>query len=165
LFVHPTGGGCGSTLLVQTGLNWTLGAVFEDTAAPLQLLQTGFVQRFPNVRVIFSHLGGTLPLLMERLDHMAERFMAGRGRPSEELKKFWYDTANGDPAALRCACETLGVDRLLFGVDYPYLRGEKYRHGYDYIASTGLTAPEQHAIRAGNAATVLGRYARSIARA
>ena len=80
--------------------------------------------------------------------------MPGRGRPSEALKKFWYDTANQHPAALRCACDTLGVERLVLGVDYPFIRGDEFVHGCEYIGSIGLSAAEQHAIRAGNAAAL-----------
>jgi aminocarboxymuconate-semialdehyde decarboxylase len=156
VFVHPTSGACGSPLLLQTGLNWALGAVLEDSAAPLQLLQSGFAQRFPNVRFVFSHLGGTLPFITDRLDHTGERFMPGLGRPSVELRKFWYDTANQHPAALRCACDTLGVDRLVLGVDYPFIRGDEYRHGAEYIGAIGLSAAEERAIRITNAAALFG---------
>jgi aminocarboxymuconate-semialdehyde decarboxylase len=162
LFVHPTAGACGSPLLLQSGLAWPLGAPLEDAAAALQLLQTGFVRRFPNVRVVISHLGGMLPFVTERLDHTVERFMPGLGRPSEELKHFWYDTANGHPAALRCACDTLGVERLVLGVDYPFVRGAEYDHGNAYLDAIGLSAAEVRAIRTTNAATLLGAFASSI---
>jgi aminocarboxymuconate-semialdehyde decarboxylase len=156
LFVHPTAGACGSPLLLRSGLGWPLGAPLEDAAAALGLLQTGFVRRFPNVRVIIAHLGGMLPFVTERLDHTVDRFMPGRGRPSEELKRFWYDTANGHPAALRCACDTLGVDRLVLGVDYPFVRGAEYDHGNAYLEAIGLSPAEVRAIRATNAATLFG---------
>ena len=160
LFIHPTGGACGSPLLVRSGLAWPLGAPFEDTAAALQLLQSGFARRFPNVRVIVPHLGGTLPFLVARLDHMAERFMPGGGLPSSELKKFWYDTVNGHPAALRCACDTLGAGRLVFGSDYPFWRGEAHQLGAEYLDHAGLAAADLAAIGAGNAAALFGeRYA------
>lgn len=162
LFVHPTAGACGSPLLLQSGLAWPLGAPLEDAAAALQLLQAGFVRRFPNVRVVIAHLGGLLPFVTERLDHTAERFMPGLGRPSEELKHFWYDTANGHPAALRCACDTLGADRLVLGVDYPFVRGAAYANGNAYLDAIALSTAEVRAIRTTNAASLLGGFAHRI---
>ena len=87
LFLHPAGLACGSEELVTTGLTWPLGAPFEDSMAILELLQAGFTQRFPRIRTIVPHLGGTLPFLVQRLDHMAQRFMPGKGVPREELRQ------------------------------------------------------------------------------
>lgn len=156
LAVHPAGRSCESPLLEATGLTWPLGAPFEDSTAALQLVQSGFAQKFPNVRVILPHLGGTVPFLMQRIDHMAERFMRGPGTPSIELKKFWYDTVNGEPAALRCACDTVGVDRLLFGSDYPFWRGDAHQLGAEYLERAGLSTSDLALICSGNAATVFG---------
>ena len=158
LFVHPTAGACGSPLLLQSGLAWTLGAVLEDSAAPLQLLQSRFDERFADVQVVIAHLGGTLPFITERIEHTARIFMPGRDAPLEKLRHFWYDTANGHPAALRCACDTLGADRLVLGMDYPFVRGAAYEGGIAYLAAGGLTPQEQHAIRATNVDALLGPY-------
>lgn len=158
LFVHPTAGACGSPLLLDTNLAWALGAVLEDSAAPLQLLQARFDERFAAVQVVIAHLGGTLPFITERIEHTARVFMPGRDAALEKLRHFWYDTANGHPAALRCACDTFGSDRLVLGMDYPFVRGVAYDNGMTHIAAAGLTPEEQHAIRATNAATLLGPY-------
>jgi 6-methylsalicylate decarboxylase len=139
LFVHPAGRSCESPLLARTGLTWPLGAPFEDTTCALQLLQCGFSSRFPNVRVIVAHLGGTAPFLVQRLDHMAQRWMPGRGTPSVELRKLWYDSVNGSPAALRCACEAFGAERILFGTDYPFWQGEAHQLAADYLERSGFS--------------------------
>lgn len=160
LFIHPAGNACESPLLRSGGLTWPLGAPFEDSAAALALVRSGFSRKFPNVRVIVPHLGGTLPFLMQRIDHTADRFMPDATLPSSELKKFWYDTVNGHPAALRCACDTLGVDRLVFGSDYPFWRGEAHQLGADYLERAGLSGADLAAIGSGNAAALFGaRYA------
>jgi predicted TIM-barrel fold metal-dependent hydrolase len=156
LFVHPIGHSCDSTLLESTGLTWPLGAPFEDTAAALQLLQTGFVQRFPKIRAIMPHLGGTLPFLVHRLDHQQDRFMHGHGKPSELVKKFWYDSVNGNVAALRCSCDTFGVDRIVFGTDYPFWNGAAHQHASEYIEQAGLSAADVLAISEGNAQALFG---------
>jgi aminocarboxymuconate-semialdehyde decarboxylase len=156
LFVHPIGHSCESTLLEDTQLTWPLGAPFEDTAAALQLLQTGFVQKFPNIRVIMPHLGGTLPFLVHRLDHQQDRFMHGHGLPSELVKHFWYDSVNGHPAALRCSIDTFGIERIVFGTDYPFWSGAAHQHASEYLDHSGLSAAQVAAIADGNARDLFG---------
>jgi 6-methylsalicylate decarboxylase len=156
LFLHPAGLACGSAELVSTGLTWPLGAPFEDSMAILEMLQSGFTQRFPRVRVIAPHLGGTLPFLIQRLDHMAGRFMAGKGVPREELSKFWYDTVNGYPPSLRLAIDTFGLEKIVFGTDWPFWKGEAHQLAADFIERAGLTAAQMEAIYAGNARALFG---------
>lgn len=156
LFLHPAGLACGSEELVTTGLTWPLGAPFEDSMAILELLQAGFTQRFPRIRTIVPHLGGTLPFLVQRLDHMAQRFMPGKGVPREELGKFWYDTVNGYPPSLKLAIETFGLERIVFGTDWPFWKGEAHQLAADFISQSGLTPAQIAAIDSGNARALFG---------
>lgn len=156
LFLHPAGLACGSQLLRDNGLTWPLGAPFEDTMTILEFMQADFTQRFPNIKMIVPHLGGTLPFLMQRLDHMAQRFMPGKGLPSENARKFWYDTVNGYGPSLHLAIATFGIDRLVFGTDWPFWKGEAHQLAADYLAAAGL-APEQiAAIDSGNLIPLFG---------
>jgi aminocarboxymuconate-semialdehyde decarboxylase len=156
LFVHPAGLACSSHELVASGLTWPLGAPFEDSMAILELLQAGFTQRFPRIKTIVPHLGGTLPFLIQRLDHMAGRFMPGKGVPRAELRKFWYDTVNGHPPSLQLAIETFGLERLVFGTDWPFWKGEAHQLAADYLSQSGLTAAQIEAIDSGNARAIFG---------
>jgi 6-methylsalicylate decarboxylase len=156
LFIHPAGLACGSQELVDTGLTWPLGAPFEDSMAILEMLQSGFTQRFPRIKTIVPHLGGTLPFIIQRLDHMAQRFMPGKGVPREELRKLWFDTVNGHPPSLRLAIETFGIERLVFGTDWPFWKGEAHQLAADYISQSGLTAEQIALIDSGNAKTLFG---------
>jgi predicted TIM-barrel fold metal-dependent hydrolase len=156
LFLHPAGMACGSAELVATGLTWPLGAPFEDSMAVLELLQNGFTQRFPRIRTIVPHLGGTLPFLSQRLDHMAQRFMPGKGVPSDVLRSFWYDTVNGYGPSLRHAIETFGLDHLVFGTDWPFWKGEAHQLAADYLETAGLSTAQIAAIDSGNARALFG---------
>lgn len=156
LFIHPSGNACESPILEQSNLTWPLGAPFEDTVAALQLMQADFPKKFPRVKAILPHLGGTLPFLTQRLDHMAHRFMAGKGVPREVARKFWYDTVNAYPPALRCACETFGIDRLIFGTDYPFWAGEAHQLACTYLDEMGFTADELEAINSRNLIALFG---------
>jgi len=102
------------------------------------------------------HLGGTLPFLVQRLDHMAQRFMPGKGVPGAELRKFWYDTVNAYPPALRLAIATFGLERIVFGTDWPFWKGEGHQLAADYLAASGLTAEQIAAIDSGNLAALFG---------
>lgn len=153
LFLHPVGRGCG-TLLEGFDLNFPLGAPFEDTAATLRLILAGIVNRYPRIRMIVPHLGGTLPFLIERLDGS----LAGRTpyKPSEYLKRLWYDTVNGSTAALRCARDAFGADRLLLGTDFPHLAGPRFNQCVSYIEQSDLAQEEKSAILDRNAQLLLG---------
>ncbi len=156
LFLHPAGLACGSQSLKDSGLAWPLGAPFEDTATVLEFMQAGFVQRFPNIKLIVPHLGGTLPFLIQRLDHMAQRFMPGKGVPSENARRFWYDTVNGHGPSLHAAIATFGIDRLVFGTDWPFWKGEAHQLAADYLAASGLDADAIAQIDSGNLRALFG---------
>lgn len=158
LFLHPVGVGLG-TMDGGFGLDWIIGAPFEDTAVTLQLILSGFVTRYPNLRVIVPHLGGTLPFLLSRIDHQAadRADRHPQEAPSTLARRLWYDTvAHGSVAALHCACATLGADRLVLGSDYPYQLKEWYTNSVSYIEGAQLATDETRAILDGTAAEMLG---------
>jgi predicted TIM-barrel fold metal-dependent hydrolase len=157
LFIHPTGGGLGSQLIESTKLIWPVGAPLEDTVCMLQFMQANFPSRFPDIKIILPHLGGFAPFLMARLDQLQDHFLPDSAMaPSEQAKYFWYDTVNGNPAALRCTKETLGVDHLLLGTDYPFWRDDAFKLCVDYVGESGLPSSEVERILGGNSQKLLG---------
>jgi 6-methylsalicylate decarboxylase len=146
LFIHPAGLACGSPPIKAAGLLWPLGGTAEDTLCAVHMMQSGFTVKFPNVRAILPHLGGTLPFLMHRLDRPLRKSLPGGAPLKDVARKFWYDSVNGEPAALRCACELLGIDRIVFGTDYPFFRDDAYKAAADYIVGSGLAAADVEAI-------------------
>jgi aminocarboxymuconate-semialdehyde decarboxylase len=102
-----------------------------------------------------------LPFLRYRLDKAAARSgFADGDPPSVQMREFFYDTVSGEPEALTHAVHAYGIDRILWGSDYPYWRGESYRHAVDYLALTGLPEKDLESIRYGNAAALLTTAAR-----
>jgi predicted TIM-barrel fold metal-dependent hydrolase len=157
LFIHPTGGSFGSQLIESTNLIWPVGAPLEDTVCLLQFMQANFPSRFPDIKIILPHLGGFAPFLAARLDQLKDHFLpASAMPPSLQAKYFWYDTVNGNPAALRCAKETLGADHLLFGTDYPFWRDNAFKLCVDYIRGAELPAKDVNRILGGNCKELLG---------
>jgi 6-methylsalicylate decarboxylase len=150
LFIHPAGLACYSAPIKEAGLLWPLGGTAEDTLCAISLMKSGFTERFPHVRTILPHLGGTLPFLMHRLDRPLRAALPGQRPLQEVARHFWYDSVNGYPSALRCACDAYGADRIVFGSDYPFFRDEAYQWQADYIEQSGLAVADVEAIFSGN---------------
>ena len=146
LFIHPAGLACGSAPIKDAGLLWPLGGTAEDTLCAVHMLQSGFTARFPNVRTILPHLGGTLPFLMHRLDRPIRRSLPDQAPLEAVSRKFWYDSVNGYPHALRCACAAFGADRIVLGSDYPFFRDDAYQWQVEYILQSGLSEADTRAI-------------------
>lgn len=161
LFLHPMGVG-GALAPADYGLNWLIGAPFENTVAALRLILSGTMARYPNIRILLPHLGGTLPFLLQRLDDVADLLAAVsgaariEGKPSTYVRRFWFDTVSSHPAALRCARESIGADHLVLGTDFPYMSGPKLERCVTYVEEAGLPAGDAEAILSGNARALLG---------
>jgi aminocarboxymuconate-semialdehyde decarboxylase len=143
VFFHPCVNGLCSPLINEWGLAPTAGTVFEDTTIALHLIQRRIPHRFPGIRFILPHLGGALPMLLNRLDNqLALSAPELPEPPSETARRFYYDTVgHGSVAALRCAVDAFGADRILPGSDYPVLLAfESYRETFAYLSRAGLDA-------------------------
>jgi predicted TIM-barrel fold metal-dependent hydrolase len=162
LFIHPAGTACHSPDIKESDLQWPLGAPVEDTLCALQMVQAGIPSRFPNMRIVIPHLGGVLPFIMHRLHELAPRFVAGAQNLNVRaaVRSFWYDTVNGYPPSLRLACEAFGVDRLLFGTDYPFWREDAHQLAMTYVLESGLGERDLAAVFENNVKGLFeGRFA------
>lgn len=148
VFLHPRGERC-----VVDGddydLNWLVGAPFEDTVAALRLVLSGITDRYQDIRFIVPHLGGTLPFLFARVQKQTGAHAVAA------LKGMYYDTVSGSTDGLRCACESLGADRLLFGTDYPYLTESALERRLSYLEEVTLGPTALSQIRGETAAQLL----------
>jgi 6-methylsalicylate decarboxylase len=66
LYLHPAGNSACSPLIGNYHLTWMVGAPVEDTISIMQLITHGIPARYPNIKIINSHLGGALPMLLQR---------------------------------------------------------------------------------------------------
>ncbi len=100
------------------GLNTIAQYTFDTTLAVGSLIGSGVLERFPALRLILAHGGGTFPYLAGRFDVMFERSrIATASPPSAYLERMSYDTLLHDAAALRYLTSRVGVDRLVLGTD------------------------------------------------
>lgn len=158
LHVHPAGCGAGSPLISPYGMTWMIGAPVEDTVAAAHLITRGIPSRYPNLKIINSHLGGALPMLVQRMDSQYRwQVPATPERPSVAAKRMWYDTvSHAHPPALRCACDSFGADRLVLGTDFPYESGDLFQRAVDHMTRSGLAVADAERILDTNAARLLG---------
>ncbi len=160
LYLHPVGNGACSPLVREHHITWMVGAPFEDTIAAMQLITSGYLHRYPDVRIICSHLGGALPMIPRRADdHVEWEAPDTPEQPSSAVRRMWYDTVSHcHVPALRCAIDSFGFDRLLLGTDFPYEDGDKFVRAVDYIDEAADSPSQAMSIRETNAARLFGLY-------
>jgi aminocarboxymuconate-semialdehyde decarboxylase len=158
IMIHPTAP-VGVEAMLDYWLMPLIGFTMDTTLAAAKLVFSGVAERFPRIRWVLGHLGGAIPYLAERLDRGFHAFEDCRKNidrpPSEYLKKFYYDTVNFDPNALRLALEFAGVEHLVAGSDYPHKIGSLERM-LSSIDSLDLTPEDRERILTGNARALMG---------
>jgi len=158
LYIHPTHP-VGVEAMTDYWLMPLVGFLFDTTLAAAKLVFSGVVARFPRIHWVLGHLGGAIPYLAERLDRGYEAFPECRehiGRPpSEYLKRFYYDTVNFDPKAIRLAVDFAGAPQILAGSDYPHRIGS-LRSMLESLKRVDVSAEDRTLILGGNAARLLG---------
>lgn len=96
----------------------------DTTRMAMSLVVNKVPSRFPNIKFILSHAGGTTPFLIGRFDGENSHRLdepAPVGSTLEALRTFYYDTAaTFNPAAMFATKKVAGMDRIVFGTDYPY---------------------------------------------
>jgi predicted TIM-barrel fold metal-dependent hydrolase len=139
VFLHPVQNGLNAPLINDFDLTVCAGASIEDSIAALHLVAQGVPQRYPSVRFIIPHLGGILPMLLNRLDGQMPP-VPGDEPPSAVLKRLFYDTVGwGSKAGLAAAVEAFGDGQLVPGSDYPFLLAwEAYDQTFRNIREAGL---------------------------
>jgi predicted TIM-barrel fold metal-dependent hydrolase len=158
LYLHPAGNGACSPLITDYHLTWMVGAPVEDTISIMQLITHGIPAHYPNVKIINSHLGGALPMLLQRADDQyGWEAPDTPERPSVAARRMWYDTVgHGHVPALRCAIDSFGADRLVLGTDFPYENGDTFVRAVDYIRDPQIDPAAARAILDQNAGALLG---------
>ena len=116
LFIHPHRV-LGAERLGRDFLTNVCGNPFETTVAALSLFFGGTFDRFPDLKVLLAHCGGTLPMLAVSAGAATRRSVE---EPDDILRCFSYDTVVHDSGVLAFAIARLGDDRLVLGTDYPF---------------------------------------------
>lgn len=156
--VHPTL--CQCMLGVQTGVPPALIEFPHDTTRTItSLLFNGVFQRNPDIRFIFSHAGGTLPFLINKIGSNAA-FVAKLGpngwRPI--VKNLYYDTAlSGNPQSMGALLSLVDASHVLLGTDYPFVSEARAKSEIDGIQIPSLDSAGLRRIHRSNAASLFPR--------
>lgn len=111
-------------------LNQICAYTMDTTLAVGSMIMSGTLDRFPRLRLLLSHGGGTLPYLIGRFDRMhdaADRSATGdkaARSPSAYLRRFLYDSILHSREALLFLRDLVGVERILLGGDAPFPPGD-----------------------------------------
>jgi len=157
VYIHPTYP-VGVEVMEEFMLMPMVGFLMDTTLAAAGLVYSGTMERFTRIKWVLAHLGGAVPYMAERFDRGFEAYPACREhctvKPSEQLRRVFYDTVNFDPAALRLAVEFAGAHRLVAGSDYPHQIGS-LDGMLDSVAGLDVSEADRRGISGENAAALL----------
>jgi 6-methylsalicylate decarboxylase len=123
VFVHPIQPATPSPL--PEAPVWLQEFPFDTTRAVTNLIYSGTLERCPHVRLQLAHMGGTAPFIAHRIAEWAGREPArAEAAPAGALaylENLYYDTGlANNRVAVAAVRELAGLDRILFGTDWPY---------------------------------------------
>jgi predicted TIM-barrel fold metal-dependent hydrolase len=132
----------------------TWGYTVETATLAIRMVLSGVFDKYPKLKIILGHLGETLPFLVWRIDHTL-------ARPGQKAMSFrdvfcnnFYVTTSGNfsnPALLCCVME-MGIDRILFAVDWPFVANPP---ATKWMESVPLCDEDKAKILSGNAKRLL----------
>ncbi len=160
VFVHPESAP-GFARYAAPRLAFAVAYPNETGATAAALIMAGFTTRYPRVRWVFAHGGGSLPWNLPRLDAVWSAFPDMHAvldeAPSHHARDFHYDTLTFDAQNLRLLVERAGANRLLAGSDYPYVLMDDPPGSLIDGCAALATAAERAAVHGGNAERLLAR--------
>jgi len=99
------------------------GYTVETATLAIRLVLSGLFDAYPRLKIVLGHLGETLPFLVWRVDQALARPGAKTLSFRDAFCQHFYITTSGNfsnPALLCCVME-MGIDRILFAVDWPFV--------------------------------------------
>jgi predicted TIM-barrel fold metal-dependent hydrolase len=158
---HPTGADCCRGLMPNVSPN--LIEYPQDTArAIMSLLYSGTFAARPNIRYVFCHAGGTMPVLAGRVQQLATPADKAARMPdgiNRVLQGLYYDMANAaNASAFAALTNIVPVSQLVFGSDYPYVPVGATDSGLETL---GLSPEALASIRSGTLLRLLPQLARA----
>jgi 2,3-dihydroxybenzoate decarboxylase len=131
------------------------GYTVEAATQAIRLVLSDLFETHPKLKVILGHLGETLPFLSWRVDSALRR-PGGKQLDFRGIfsRNFWITTSGFfADAPLQCCMTEMGVDHILFAVDWPFVNDNK--PGVDWLFRTPLSDDDRAKIASGNAKRLL----------
>jgi predicted TIM-barrel fold metal-dependent hydrolase len=166
VYTHPTAAQCCRNILPDIQYSVVELAV-DTTRAIANLIFTGTVAQFPDIKFIFSHAGGTVPFIYQRLTRypaMDRALGLGKGIDAKvpegvlaALRGFYYDTAQeAFPIAMQALAKLVSTSQIVFGTDFPFRTAADHVKG---LADCGFSPEELEAIHHKNAVRLMPQLA------
>ncbi|HEX3371793.1 MAG TPA: amidohydrolase family protein [Candidatus Acidoferrales bacterium] len=157
VFFHPVKAECCKDL--QPGIPTGLVELSTDTTRAIaSLVFDGAASRYPDIRFIFSHGGGTMPYLMTRFAALANQPDIAKRLPNGflyEVQKLYFDTANFyNPYVWPTLLKLMPIPHILFGTDFPFSSASEVAKG---LSEVGLNSTDLQSIERGNALQLFPR--------
>jgi len=124
------------------------------SAVTVTLTLTDFLDAFPDLTVQVANLGGSVPMMVERMDHVSSRRAPDAPLPSSRMGRIHVDTSSFGPRAIALAAATFGAGRVLLGTDHPIFDTART---LEAVRSSGLPEIDIAGILGGNGRTLLDR--------
>ena len=158
VYFHPLAAACCGRLSVGT-FPAVIEVPHDTTRAVVSLLLSGTFARNRDTRFLFSHGGGTIPMLAGRIN-----FFHGQAKNVDqfapdgieaELRRLFYDTANAThPASMAALLKLVPASQVVYGSDYPYVTMNAQIAA---LRSLGVGDADLAAIERGNVGRLLPR--------
>jgi 6-methylsalicylate decarboxylase len=157
IYVHPLVASCCAQLSVGT-FPAVIEVPHDTTRTVTSLLLSGGLARWRDISWLFSHAGGTIPMMAGRID----AFYGARPNLKDfapdgilgELRRLNYDTANATSApAIAALLKLVPASKVTYGTDYPYFQLDQMKD----LEQLGLDAADLEAIASQNAIKLIPR--------
>jgi predicted TIM-barrel fold metal-dependent hydrolase len=131
-----------------------LGFTVEAATQGVRLVLSGMLEQYPRLKLILGHLGEGIPFLLWRIDQSLSRPGNSGGSFRDAFREHFYLTTSGNfsDTALTCSVSEMGIDRILFSVDWPFISNEL---GTRWLERTDLSAENKAKVFGGNARKLL----------
>jgi predicted TIM-barrel fold metal-dependent hydrolase len=169
VYTHPQDAPCCNRLVPGVGAQ-TIEYATHTTRTIVSLLESGMAARYPDIRWVFSHAGGTMPFLVARIvsndlivgdDGLVmvgpneDSLRRGGAERLGQLRRFFYEAAQqSNPVAHGALRRVVPVSQIVFGTDYPYRSVEEHVTGLSRVFS----GAELRAIESENALRLFPKY-------
>jgi uncharacterized protein len=160
IFIHPQSEPMGPDYPGEIGSKYNLTALagwpHATSMAMLRLACGGVLEKYPKLKLVTHHSGGTIPYLAGRIGHAPFKPDILKGAINDSLKLFYNDTAvQGNTANLMCAYAFCGAEHMLFGTDFPMAEPDLVRETIRSIKEMSVTETEKQQIFEDNARKLL----------
>jgi predicted TIM-barrel fold metal-dependent hydrolase len=161
VYFHPLAPFCCEGLVPGSHPSW-IEYPFDTTRAIVSLLVNGAFRKYPDITFVFSHGGGTLPMMAQRIEALSRHSkvrddIAPGGDVMNVFGKLYFETANATSAPALAALRAFtSPDKLMFGSDFPYMTMSENLEG---LRTGGFAPDELRMIEEGNARRLIAGLA------